>query len=199
MSERAIAELARRLGASCRRRGVMVATAESCTGGGVAQAITRIAGSSGWFERGFVTYTDRAKREMLGVSQATLGERGAVSEEVASEMATGALVHSPADVAVAITGINIVMAIGLASFASSRVVVGVLIAWNAIVSHILISLGVLGSSRKLIDVAAAEHFLPRDANNTTVIMSTSTALLVLVVWTAIFLWAGRWWTNRVDA
>ena len=98
-----------------------------------------------------------------------------------------------------ITAINIVMAVGLASFASSRVVVGVLIAWNAIVSHILISIGVLGSARKLIDVAAAEHFVPRGSNNTTIAMSTATALLVLLVWAAIFLGAGRWWTNRVDA
>jgi nicotinamide-nucleotide amidase len=105
MNERATTELARRLGARCERRGVMVATAESCTGGGVAQAITRIAGSSAWFERGFVTYTNPAKEEMLGVSRATLDARGAVSEEVACEMAAGALVHSRADVSVAITGI----------------------------------------------------------------------------------------------
>ncbi|HXS52217.1 MAG TPA: CinA family protein [Usitatibacter sp.] len=105
MSERAITELARRLGPCCKRRGVMVATAESCTGGGVAQAITRIAGSSEWFERGFVTYTNAAKEEMLGVARATLDAHGAVSEEVASEMATGALAHSRAGVSVAVTGV----------------------------------------------------------------------------------------------
>ena len=105
MNERAITDLARRLGASSKRRGVTVATAESCTGGGVAQAITRIAGSSEWFERGFVTYTNLAKEEMLGVSHATLVAHGAVSEEVASEMAAGTLARSPADAAVAITGI----------------------------------------------------------------------------------------------
>jgi nicotinamide-nucleotide amidase len=105
MSDRAITALARRLGASCKRRGVMVATAESCTGGGVAQAITRIAGSSEWFDRGFVTYTNAAKEEMLGVANATLEAHGAVSEEVAREMAAGALARSPADVAVAVTGI----------------------------------------------------------------------------------------------
>jgi nicotinamide-nucleotide amidase len=105
MSGRAITGLARRLGDSCRRRGVMVATAESCTGGGVAEAITRIAGSSEWFERGFVTYTNRAKEEMLGVAHETLVRHGAVSEAVASEMAAGALAHSAADVSVAITGI----------------------------------------------------------------------------------------------
>ncbi len=64
-----------------------------------------------------------------------------------------------------ITGVNVVIAIGLASFTSSRVVVGVLIAWNAIVSHILINIHVLGGARKLIDVAAAEHFLPRESGN----------------------------------
>jgi nicotinamide-nucleotide amidase len=105
MNERYITELARRLGATCQRRGVLAATAESCTGGGVAEAITRIAGSSGWFERGFVTYTNRAKEEMLGVSHAALEAHGAVSEAVASEMASGALAHRGADVAVAITGI----------------------------------------------------------------------------------------------
>lgn len=83
----------------------MVATAESCTGGGVAQAITRIAGSSAWFERGFVTYTNLAKEEMLGVSHATLEAHGAVSEEAACEMAAGALARSGAEVSVAVTGI----------------------------------------------------------------------------------------------
>jgi hypothetical protein len=99
----------------------------------------------------------------------------------------------------ATTCVNVVIAIGLASFASSRVVVGVLIAWNAIVGPILISIGALGTARKLIDVAAAEHFLPRESGNVTVTMSTVTALVVLIVWSAIFLGAGRWWTNRVDA
>lgn len=105
MSERAITALALRLGTACKRRGVMVATAESCTGGGVAQAITRIAGSSEWFERGFVTYTNVAKEEMLGVSRATLEAHGAVSQEVACEMAAGAIAFSRADASVAITGI----------------------------------------------------------------------------------------------
>lgn len=105
MSERGITGLARRLGAACKRRGVMVATAESCTGGGVGEAITRIAGSSDWFDRGFVTYSNAAKEEMLGVSAAVLVAHGAVSEAVASEMAEGAIDRSGADVAVAITGI----------------------------------------------------------------------------------------------
>jgi nicotinamide-nucleotide amidase len=105
MTEDDVTRIARALGRVCRRRGVDVATAESCTGGGCAAAITRISGSAKWFERGFVTYTNVAKKEMLGVSQRTLRLHGAVSEEVAREMAAGALKHSHADVSVSITGI----------------------------------------------------------------------------------------------
>lgn len=97
--------LATLVGARLRAKGVMLATAESCTGGWVAQAVTAIGGSSGWFERGFVTYSDAAKQEMLGVSARTLAAHGAVSEQTAGEMAAGALAHSRAQVAVAITGI----------------------------------------------------------------------------------------------
>jgi nicotinamide-nucleotide amidase len=105
VTEGEITRLARQLGRLARRRRVDIATAESCTGGGVATAITRISGSAKWFDRGFVTYTNLAKRQMLGVSQKSLGNNGAVSEQVAVEMARGALRHSPADVSVAITGI----------------------------------------------------------------------------------------------
>ncbi len=100
-----VTALAMRLGRAAKRRGVRVATAESCTGGGVAEAITRISGSSAWFDRGFVTYANAAKREMLGVSAATLERCGAVSEEVAREMARGALERSQARVSVSITGV----------------------------------------------------------------------------------------------
>lgn len=86
-------------------RGMTVTTAESCTGGMVAAAITDIAGSSAIFERGFVTYSNAAKREMLGVSAATLKAHGAVSEQVAREMAEGARHAARADVAIAISGI----------------------------------------------------------------------------------------------
>lgn len=85
--------------------GQRLATAESCTGGWVAQCLTTIAGSSEWFERGFVTYSNEAKQEMLGVSDDLLGRHGAVSEAVAIAMATGALRNSRADWALAITGI----------------------------------------------------------------------------------------------
>ncbi|HET6719545.1 MAG TPA: CinA family protein [Rhodocyclaceae bacterium] len=97
--------LAARLGEALLARGQSVATAESCTGGGVATALTAIAGSSRWFERGFVTYSNEAKQEMLGVSAATLERDGAVSAATVTEMAAGALRHSRADWALAISGI----------------------------------------------------------------------------------------------
>ncbi|WP_170586918.1 CinA family protein [Ruegeria arenilitoris] len=84
---------------------VMIATAESCTGGIVAAALTDIPGSSAVVDRGFVTYTNAAKQDMLGVRAETLAAHGAVSEEVAREMAEGALAHSQAQLAVSITGI----------------------------------------------------------------------------------------------
>ena len=86
-------------------RGIKLATAESCTGGWVAQTVTAIAGSSGWFDRGFVTYSNAAKRDMLGVPETTLDRHGAVSEATARAMAIGALEHSRGDWSVAITGI----------------------------------------------------------------------------------------------
>jgi nicotinamide-nucleotide amidase len=86
-------------------RGAVIVTAESCTGGWVAQELTAIAGSSLWFDRGFVTYSNEAKQEMLGVRAETLKTHGAVSEETAIEMAQGALKHSRGTVALAITGV----------------------------------------------------------------------------------------------
>ena len=98
MSAEALLEKARETGA-------VVATAESCTGGLIAGAITEVPGSSDIFDRGFVTYSNAAKTQMLGVRPRTLAAHGAVSEEVAAEMAEGALLHSGADIAVSITGI----------------------------------------------------------------------------------------------
>jgi nicotinamide-nucleotide amidase len=89
----------------CKAKKLMVATAESCTGGLVAGALTDIAGSSAVVERGFVTYTNEAKQQMLGVPRDVLCQHGAVSRETAEAMAQGALRHSPADLAVSITGI----------------------------------------------------------------------------------------------
>lgn len=90
---------------AARRSGCMIATAESCTGGMVAAAITDIAGASDIFDRGFVTYSNSAKVELLGVSPTTLEAHGAVSEPVAAEMARGACARSGADIAVSITGV----------------------------------------------------------------------------------------------
>jgi nicotinamide-nucleotide amidase len=88
-----------------RQRGLMLATAESCTGGWVAQLVTSVPGSSQWFDRGFVTYSNSAKQEMLGVSAAVLEQHGAVSEQTVAAMVSGALSHSHAQVALAISGV----------------------------------------------------------------------------------------------
>jgi len=98
-------DLARRVGVALKARGAKLVTAESCTGGWVAMALTAIAGSSEWFERGYVTYSNAAKRDDLGVAEATLRRHGAVSEETAREMAAGALQRAGAQVALAITGV----------------------------------------------------------------------------------------------
>lgn len=87
------------------KKSLFLATAESCTGGMIAAACTDLAGSSTWFERGFVTYSNAAKTEMLGVDAALIAQHGAVSEAVARAMAAGALAHSNAQVAVAVTGV----------------------------------------------------------------------------------------------
>ncbi len=100
-----LVELAEQVGAELKRHHAMLATAESCTGGWVAQVITSIAGSSEWFERGFVTYSNQAKQEMLKVSPLTLETFGAVSEETVREMALGALRNSHATVSLAVSGI----------------------------------------------------------------------------------------------
>ena len=98
-------ELTHALAQALMQHGWMLATAESCTGGLIAARCTDLAGSSDWFERGFVTYSNEAKHELLGVDMALIAEHGAVSEAVAQAMALGALRHSQAQVAVAVTGI----------------------------------------------------------------------------------------------
>ena len=105
MSANTLTALATLVGTRLKERGLMLATAESCTGGWASQALTSISGSSDWFERGFVTYSNAAKQEMLGVAPATLERHGAVSEQTAREMASGALSRSRADIALAITGV----------------------------------------------------------------------------------------------
>ena len=101
----AMTNLAIRVGARLQSRNWMLATAESCTGGWVAASITAIAGSSAWFERGFVTYSNESKAEMLGVAPELIERHGAVSEEVARAMAVGALRHGRAQIALSITGV----------------------------------------------------------------------------------------------
>lgn len=97
--------LAQQVGVALKQRGLTLVTAESCTGGGVAQAITMISGSSAWFDRGFVTYSNASKEEMLGVSPDTLEMHGAVSEQTVREMVDGALQYSRAQVAVSVSGV----------------------------------------------------------------------------------------------
>jgi nicotinamide-nucleotide amidase len=100
-----ILDLAAKLGRALETRGLSMATAESCTGGGVAQAVTEIPGSTGWFECGFVSYSNASKTEMLEVPAALIAQFGSVSVEVAAAMAEGAVANSNADVAVSTTGI----------------------------------------------------------------------------------------------
>lgn len=97
--------IAQQLGQVLLSRGWMLACAESCTGGGIAAAVTDIAGSSQWFDRGFVTYSNQAKQDMLGVKAETLESSGAVSEATVAEMVAGALLRSQARVALAVSGI----------------------------------------------------------------------------------------------
>lgn len=100
-----IIDIAQQVGLLLQKHNLMLTTAESCTGGQVAQAITCIPGSAQWFERGFVTYSNTAKQEMLDVPETTLNSHGAVSVETAQAMAEGALQHSHTQVSIAITGI----------------------------------------------------------------------------------------------
>lgn len=101
----ALTQLAERVGAALKAKGWLLATAESCTGGGIAGAVTEIAGSSAWFDCAFVTYSYESKVALLGVSQADLERYGAVSETIVQQMVMGALARSRADVAIAVSGI----------------------------------------------------------------------------------------------
>lgn len=104
-TDQALFQAAEALGQQLLARGWQVATAESCTGGWIAKCLTDVAGSSAWFDRGFLTYSNAAKQEMLGVNAETLATYGAVSEAVVAEMACGALRHSGAQLAVAVSGV----------------------------------------------------------------------------------------------
>lgn len=105
MTDRELYALAERVGRALKAKGLAMTTAESCTGGWIAQALTAVPGATAWFERGFVTYTNSAKQEMLGVKAATLDTHGAVSEQTVREMVQGALERSHAQVAVAVSGV----------------------------------------------------------------------------------------------
>lgn len=118
-------ELAGRLGDALRARKLVLATAESCTGGWIAQVVTMVPGSSKWFDRGFVTYTNESKQEMLGVDAVTLKRHGAVSEQTVLLMADGALARSRAQVSVAVSGIA-----GPAGGSESKPVGTVCLAWS---------------------------------------------------------------------
>ena len=105
MTDSELMQLSEKIGRALKARGATVTTAESCTGGWIAKAITDIAGSSAWFERGFVTYSNEAKAQMIGVREETLAQHGAVSEPVVVEMAIGALRAARADYAISVSGV----------------------------------------------------------------------------------------------
>lgn len=136
---------AQRLGDLLKQQRVMLATAESCTGGWISQIITAVPGSSAWFERGFVTYSNNAKIQMLGVRQQTLTEHGAVSVAAAREMVAGALAHSEADIAVAVTGIA-----GPDGGTETKPVGTVFIAWQAKCRPCLVERHCLSGSREAV-------------------------------------------------
>ncbi|MGL3817777.1 nicotinamide-nucleotide amidase [Klebsiella pneumoniae] len=105
MTDSELMQLSEKIGRALKARGATVTTAESCTGGWIAKVITDIAGSSAWFERGFVTYSNEAKAQMIGVREETLRDNGAVSEPVVVEMAIGALRAARADYAISVSGV----------------------------------------------------------------------------------------------
>ncbi|HTI18794.1 MAG TPA: CinA family protein, partial [Trinickia sp.] len=146
-------QLAVRAGNKLRETRLMLATAESCTGGMVATAITDISGSSGWFERGFVTYSNQAKTEMIGVPAELIEKHGAVSEPVARAMAEGALRNSRAQVSLAITGVA-----GPGGGTPAKPVGMVSFAWSNRL-HTSVETLVFKGDREQIRVQAAVHAL----------------------------------------
>jgi nicotinamide-nucleotide amidase len=103
--DRVLYELSQHVGEALKARGWLLATAESCTGGWVGEAVTAVSGSSAWYDRGFITYSNEAKQDMLGVNPGTLDRFGAVSEETVREMVAGTLSRSRAQVALALSGV----------------------------------------------------------------------------------------------
>ena len=135
-------------------RQMMLVTAESCTGGGVAQALTSLAGSSAWFERGFVTYSNRSKQEMLGVDAGLIESHGAVSLEVVEAMALGALANSGGQVSLAISGVA-----GPAGGTEEKPVGTVCFAWALTEVRVLSEIVVFKGDRGLIREQAMSHSL----------------------------------------
>jgi len=139
-----------------RQAGLKIATAESCTGGLIAGACTTIAGSSDWFERGFVTYSNEAKTEMLGVDSALIDAHGAVSEPVARAMAEGAIARSRAQLAVAVTGVA-----GPTGGSPSKPVGTVWLAWAGAGQATRTELLTLAGDRRAIREQTVQHALQR--------------------------------------
>lgn len=134
------------------RRDWLCATAESCTGGGIAAALTARAGSSGWFERGFVTYSNEAKQDMLGVAADTLRRHGAVSSETAAAMARGALSRSGAQAVMAVTGIA-----GPAGGTADKPVGTVIFAWAVAGAETSVERRRFPGDRAAVRAASIEH------------------------------------------
>ena len=154
MTDSELMQLSELVGQALKARGATVTTAESCTGGWVAKTLTDIAGSSAWFDRGFVTYSNEAKQEMLGVPPDMLAEHGAVSQPVAVAMAEGALRNSRADWAVAITGIA-----GPTGGSPQKPVGTVCFAWGGRDGRIVTSTRHFPGSREDVRAQSVEHAL----------------------------------------
>lgn len=152
--QKALEALASEVGALLLANGQRLATAESCTGGWVSQCLTSIAGSSAWFERGFVTYSNAAKHELLAVADETLAMQGAVSEATVAAMAQGALRHSHADWALAISGIA-----GPGGGSPTRPVGTVCFAWAASDGRLLTDTQHFAGDRQGVRAQAVAHAL----------------------------------------
>jgi len=154
MAQDLLYKLAARVGRILKARELMLVTAESCTGGWLGEAVTVVPGSSDWYERGFITYTYISKREMLRVKQQTLAKFGAVSEQIAREMALGALKMSHAQVAVAVTGIA-----GPAGGTRDKPVGTVCFAWARNNGRVAIETVHFKGDRQAVRYQAVEHAL----------------------------------------
>jgi nicotinamide-nucleotide amidase len=148
--------LAESLGRRLKENKALLVTAESCTGGWVAQALTTVPGSSEWFERGFVTYSDASKEELLGVRSQTLATYGAVSEETAREMALGALAKSPGTMALAVTGVA-----GPGGGSAAKPVGMVCFAWASRAGRVSSETKRFSGDREAVRKQSVEHALAR--------------------------------------